>query len=63
MNEHVEKTDANNANDTLLATIESTGDQIFKVPETGADVVVTGAALIALIILASYIRRFVKRGD
>ena len=63
MNEHVEKTDASNANDTLMATIESTGDQIFKVPETGADVVATGAALIALIILASYIRRFVKRGD
>ncbi|MDA8677827.1 hypothetical protein N9L74_04045 [Luminiphilus sp.] len=58
MNDHAEKTDASNANDTLSATIESTGDQIFKVPETGSDVVVTGAALIAIIIVASYIRRF-----
>ena len=63
MNEQAEKTDASNANDTLSATIESTGDQIFKVPETGADVMVTGAALIALIILAFYIYRFVKRRD
>ena len=58
MNEQAEKTDASNANDTLTATIASTGDQIFKIPETGSDVVVTGAALIALIIVASYIRRF-----
>ena len=58
MNDHAEKTDASNANDTLSATIESTGDQIFKVPETGSDVAVTGAALIAIIIVASYIRRF-----
>jgi hypothetical protein len=46
-----------------MATIESTGDQIFKVPETGPDVMVTGAALIALIIVATYIHRFFKRGD
>ena len=63
MNEQAEKTDADNANDTLMTTIGSTGDQIFKVPETGADLMVTGAALIALIIMASYIYRFVKRGD
>ena len=63
MNEQAEKTDASNANDTLMTTIGSTGDQIFKVPETGADLMVTGAALIALIIMASYIYRFVKRGD
>ena len=63
MNEQAEKTDASNANDTLMATIESTGDQIFKAPETGSDVMVTGAALIALIILASYIYRFVRRRD
>ena len=63
MNEQAEKTDASNVSDTLMATIESTGDQIFKVPETGADVMVTGAALIALIILAFYIYRFVKRRD
>ena len=63
MNEQAEKTDASNANATLTGTIESTGDQIFKVPETGADVMVTGAALIALIILAFYIYRFVKRRD
>ena len=63
MSEQAEKTDASNANDTLMATIESTGDQIFKAPETGADVMVTGAALIALIILASYIYRFVRRRD
>ena len=63
MNEQAEKTDASNVSDTLMATIESTGDQIFKVPETGADVMVTGAALIALIILASYIYWFFKRGD
>ena len=63
MNDQAEKTDASNANDTLMATIESTGDQVFKVPETGPDVMVTGAALIALIIVASYIHRFFKRGD
>ena len=63
MNEQAEKTDASKANDTLMTTIESTGDQIFKVPETGADLMVTGAALIALIIMASYIYRCVKRGD
>ena len=63
MNDHAEKTDASNAHDTLTAAIESTGDQIFKIPETGSDVVVTGAALIALIIVASYIHRFFKRGD
>ena len=63
MNEQAEKTDASNANDTLMATIESTGDQIFKAPQNGADVMVTGAALIALIILASYIYRFVRRRD
>ena len=63
MNDHADKTDASNASDTLTATIESTGDQIFKIPETGSDVVVTGAALIALIIVASYIHRFFKRGD
>jgi len=63
MNDHAEKTDASNANDTLTATIESTGGQIFKTPETGSDVMVTGAALIALIIVASYIHRFFKRGD
>ena len=63
MNEQAEKTDADNANDTLMTTIGSTGDQIFKVPETGADLMVTGAALIALIIMASYIYRFVKRRD
>ena len=63
MNDHAEKTDASNASDTLTATIASTGGQIFKIPETGSDVVVTGAALIALIIVASYIHRFFKRGD
>ena len=63
MNEQAEETDADNANDTLMTTIGSTGDQIFKVPETGADLMVTGAALIALIIMASYIYRFVKRRD
>ena len=63
MNEQAEKTDASNANDMLMATIESTEDQIFKVPENGSDVMVTGAALIALIIVASYIYRFVKRRD
>ena len=63
MNEHAEETDAGNAKDKLTGTIESTGDQICKVPETGADVMLPGAALIALIILASYIYRLVKRRD
>ena len=48
MNEQAEKTDTSNPNDTLMTTIESTGDQIFKIPETGADLMVTGAALIGV---------------
>ena len=56
-----EKDVKNETHDTLLATIESTADQIFKIPATSSDLMVTGAALIALIILASYMGRLFKR--
>ena len=48
------------AREELTATVESTGAQIFKVPESPSDVVVTGSALIAIAIVASYMIRLVK---
>jgi hypothetical protein len=46
--------------DDVIATLESTGDQIFKVPESPADVLVTGSALIAIAIICSYVARLLK---
>ena len=46
--------------DDVIATLESTGDQIFKVPESSADVLVTGSALIAIAIICSYVARLLK---
>ena len=40
------------AREELTATVESTGAQIFKVPETPSDMIVTGSALIAIAIVA-----------
>lgn len=48
------------AREELTATVESTGAQIFKVPESPSDVVVTGSALIAIAIVASYLISLVK---
>ena len=48
------------AREELTATVKSTGAQIFKVPESPSDVVVTGSALIAIAIVASYLIRLVK---
>ena len=46
--------------DNVIATLESTGAQIFKVPESASDVVVTASALIAIAIVASYVFRLLK---
>ena len=48
------------AREELTATVESTGAQIFKVPESPSDLVVTGSALIAIAIVTSYLIRLVK---
>lgn len=48
------------AREELTATVESTGAQIFKPPESPSDVVVTGSALIAIAIVTSYLIRLVK---
>ena len=48
------------AREELTATVESTGAQIFKVPESPSDLVVTGSALIAIAIVASYLLRLAK---
>lgn len=53
------KTQQSNADD-VIATLEETGAQIFKVPESPSDVVVTGSALIAIAIVTSYLIRLVK---
>lgn len=49
------------AREELTATVESTGSQIFKVPETPTDMIVTGSALIAIAILISYGVGFFKK--
>ena len=46
--------------DDMIATLESTGAQIFKAPESPSDVVVTGSALIAVAIVASYLVRLFR---
>ena len=46
--------------DNVIATLESTGAQIFKAPESPSDVVVTGSALIAIAIICSYVARLLK---
>jgi hypothetical protein len=44
----------------LLATVESTGNAIFKIPESPAELLVTGSALIAILIIATYLKRFFR---
>lgn len=45
---------------TLSEQISQTASIIFKVPETGTDLFVTGSAFIALAIAVSYVRRYLK---
>ena len=54
----MEQQDGND--DNVIATLESTGAQIFKAPESLSDVVVTGSALIAIAIICSYVARLLK---
>jgi hypothetical protein len=54
----MEKQQSNSDNE--IATLESTGAQIFKAPESSSDVVVTASALIAIAIVASYVFRLIK---
>ena len=54
----MEQQDGND--DNVIATLESTGAQIFKAPESPSDVVVTGSALIAIAIICSYVARLLK---
>ena len=44
----------------LLATVESTGNEIFKIPESPAELLVTGSAVIAILIIATYLKRFFR---
>ena len=45
---------------TLSEQISQTASIIFKVPDTGTDLFVTGSAFIALAIAVSYVRRYLK---
>ena len=45
---------------TLSEQISQTASIIFKVPETGTDLFVTGSAFIALAIAVSYVRHYLK---
>lgn len=44
----------------LQSTIEVTTDQILKFPETSSDLLVTGSALVAVVILALYLKQIFK---
>ena len=44
----------------LMATVESTGNEIFKIPESPTEMLVTGSALIAILIVASYLKRLFR---
>ena len=44
----------------LQSTIEVTTDQILKFPETPSDLLVTGSALVAVVILALYLKQIFK---
>ena len=44
----------------LMATLESTGNEIFKIPESPSEMLVTGSALIAILIVASYLKRLFR---
>ena len=44
----------------LMATVESTGHEIFKIPESPTELLVTGSALIAILIVASYLKRLFR---
>ena len=44
----------------LQATVESTGNAIFKSPESPTEILVTGSALIAILIIATYLKRFFR---
>lgn len=45
---------------TLSEQLSETASIVFKVPETGTDLFVTGSAFIALTIAVSYVRRYLK---
>ena len=44
----------------LMATVESTGNEIFNIPESPTEMLVTGSALIAVLIVASYLKRLFR---
>ena len=44
----------------LQAIVESTGNAIFKIPESPTEILVTGSALIAILIIATYLKRFFR---
>ena len=44
----------------LMSNMESTGNEIFKMPESPSDMLVTGSALIAILIVASYLKRLFR---
>ena len=44
----------------LLATVESTGNAIFKIPESPTEILITGSALIAILIIATYLKRLFR---
>lgn len=46
--------------DGLMATLESTGNEIFKIPESPSEMLVTGSALIAILFVASYLKRLFR---
>jgi len=48
------------SNTLLQSTIEATTHQILKFPETPGDLLVTGSALVALVILALYLKQIFK---
>ena len=44
----------------LQAIVESTSNAIFKIPESPTEILVTGSALIAILIIATYLKRFFR---
>ena len=52
---------SSDAESTVSEQITQTTSAIFKVPESGSDLFVTGSAFIALAIAVSYLRRCLKK--
>ena len=52
---------SSDAESTVSEQIAQTASAIFKVPESGSDLFVTGSAFIALAIGVSYLRRYFKK--